>query len=179
MLYRQLTMLICSLLLMLTAIPASQAGSVYLGYTLGPASSEHPLVPSPLGRMYFVGYRSDRVWGVEIGRVFLFQTTHLVSGETVVATLDTKFFGTNINATATKSFGPYSVFARAGIIDWEIEVNGIEAASDTDLTYGLGMDYHFNNSGWGLRLEWHRYLDIATADYDVDQYRFGVIYSFK
>lgn len=178
MLYRQFSPYLCGLLLMLSVISASQASNIYLGYTLGPASSEHPLVPSPLGRMYFVGYRSDRIWGVEIGRVFLFQRTHLVSGGTVTATLDTNFYGTNINATATKSFGPYSVFVRAGIIDWEIEVNDIEVANDTDLTYGAGMDYRFNKSGWGLRLEWHRYLDIATADYDVDHYRFGVLYHF-
>lgn len=170
--------LVCLFSLMLITPATTNAGNTYIGYTLGPASSDHPLVPRPFGRMYFLGYKSDRIWGVEIGRVYLTQTTHLISGGVIVATLDTDFYGTNINATATKSLGPFSVFARGGIIDWEIESNGIELASDTDLSFGLGMDYNFNKSRWGLRLEWHRYLDIATADYDVDHYRFGVLYRF-
>ena len=121
----------------------------------------------------FGGYMFNRHFGVEGAYVDLGEVTY--SGS---------FFGspvtggrvetTGFNVAALGSYPvteEFSVFGKIGLFFWEAEASDttggvpFSAKTDgTDISFGLGVNYHFTRN-LGVRAEWERFkLDDADAD---------------
>ncbi len=80
--------------------------------------------------------------------------------------------GINAFGLAGLSFGPFGVFAKAGMIDWDVDV-GSFSDSGTDPAYGIGA--RFAIGSFAVRAEYEVYdLDIA----DVDMISVSGVYTF-
>ena len=75
---------------------------------------------------------------------------------------------TAVNAfgLAGLSFGPFGVFAKAGMIDWDVDVSGNAVSSDsgTDPAYGVGA--RFALGSFAVRAEYELY-DVDQADVEM------------
>ena len=90
--------------------------------------------------------------------------------------------GDNVDVTAINafglaglSFGPFGVFAKAGMVDWDVDSTFGSNSSDsgTDPAYGIGARLSFGS--FAVRAEYEVYdLDIA----DVDMISVSGVYTF-
>ncbi len=84
--------------------------------------------------------------------------------------------GLNAFGLAGLSFGPFGVFAKAGVIDWSADTNfGAGTASDsgTDPAYGVGA--RFALGSFAVRAEYEIYdLDVV----DVEMISISGVYTF-
>lgn len=75
----------------------------------------------------------------------------------------------------------FSLLGKLGAYRGEAEGSGLRETR-TDLTYGLGAEYHMNRN-LGVRLEWQRYTDFGGGAFgsrgDQDILAAGVIYRFR
>jgi OOP family OmpA-OmpF porin len=77
----------------------------------------------------------------------------------------------------------FAVFGKLGMhmTDFDVSTNvpgvGNSSESNSDLTYGVGLQYNFNKN-LGLRAEWQQFKKVGD-DTDVDVISIGVVYHFR
>lgn len=73
------------------------------------------------------------------------------------------------------SFGPFGLFAKAGVLDWEVESNFalIDGESGTDSAYGVGA--RFSIGSFAVRAE---YEVFDLDDVDLDMVSISGVYTF-
>jgi OOP family OmpA-OmpF porin len=121
------------------------------------------------------GWRFIDWLAVEANYVDLGSGDDRVAGEKIETDVD----GVTLSAVGFLPVGPVDIFARAGVIDWNADVEapglGVSGSDDgTDLTYGIGAQFRV----WSLslRAEYERF-DIDDAD-TVDLISLGVTWTF-
>jgi hypothetical protein len=80
--------------------------------------------------------------------------------------IDVEITGLNAFGLAGLSFGPFGIFAKAGMIDWDVDVSGNISDSDsgTDPAYGVGA--RFALGSFAVRAQYERY-DVDQADVEM------------
>ncbi len=172
-----LASLVATLALPLAAHAGAESG-IYLGAGLGDTNIKGPLDGDDLnfdstGYKLFLGYNFGVIPLVDLA----VEGAYVNLGEETAG--DTKFEQTSWNGfgLAGLSFGPFGIFAKAGMAAWDTKtkVGGISFDnSGTDPVYGLGARLQFGRvSG---RLEWE-YYDQSAFD-DVSMTSISFLYTF-
>lgn len=80
--------------------------------------------------------------------------------------VDVEITGLNAFGLAGLSFGPFGIFAKAGVIDWDVDVSGnaVDSDSGTDPAYGVGA--RFALGSFAVRAEYELY-DVDQADVEM------------
>lgn len=129
------------------------------------------------------GYRFNRNLAVEFGY------TDLGEGSGSDAVNSATIESTAFEVVAVGSFpiaNNFSIYGKAGFFRGDTEANvtgpggGSVSESNTDLTYGVGVQYDFNKN-LGVRGEWQRYTNLGgdnIDEFDVDVISVGVVWRF-
>ena len=164
--------LICLSGLLLASPAAVFAGAdsgFYIGAGAGEASvKDGPFDQSDSAYKIFGGYNIGFIplvdFAVEGSYVDFGSPSE--NGNTVEVT------GLNAFGLAGLSFGPFGVFAKAGVIDWDADSSGGDD-SGTDPAYGLGA--RFALGSFAVRAEYEVY-DLENAD--VEMISVSGVYTF-
>lgn len=112
----------------------------------------------------FGGYTINRNFSAELGYGMLFD-----KGGVEITSLE-------LSGVASYPLtNNFSIFGKLGFARVTVEALGIDD-DDTDLTYGLGVQYDVSRN-LGIRGQWQRYKQDVLVD-DVDVLSVGVIYRF-
>jgi OOP family OmpA-OmpF porin len=129
----------------------------------------------------FGGYQINRNFGVELGYTDLGKVE--ASGGGVTASIETTAFEL-VGVGSYPINNQFSIYGKLGLYraDSKGRSNvGVSAdETNTDLTYGLGVQYHFTGN-LGVRGEWQRYSSVGggnIGDSDVDVLSVGLVYKF-
>ena len=133
----------------------------------------------------FGGYQFNKNLAVELGYSALGEAS--ISGGGITATVEAKAWDL-VAVGILPITAQFSVFGKLGMYmaDSELSSNTplIPGASDsnTDITYGIGLQYDFNKS-LGVRAEYQQYKKVGSDDVggdgDVDVMSVGVVFRFK
>ena len=174
--YRMLFICLSGLFLgMPTAAVAGAEGGFYLGLGAGDAAvdaSEGDFDESATAYKVFGGYNIGFIPLVD----FAVEASYVDFGSPSADNVNVDTTGINAFGLAGLSFGPFGVFAKAGMIDWDVDVNaGSESGSNsgTDPAYGLGARLAFGS--FAVRAEYEVYdFDVA----DVEMISVSGVYTF-
>lgn len=131
------------------------------------------------GFKLFGGYRFNRNFALEAGYANLGETraAHIAIGNETDE-ITTLLFDVVGVLPLNEQF---SLFGKIGVHAWQVEQSGTifgmpfsDSADGTDLTFGLGAQYDFNEK-LGIRAEWERF-DVDNTD--VDLLSAGVVFRF-
>ncbi|HXJ53238.1 MAG TPA: outer membrane beta-barrel protein [Burkholderiales bacterium] len=129
----------------------------------------------------FGGYQINRNFGVELGYTDLGKVE--AHGGGVTASVESTAFEL-VGVGKFPINNQFSVYGKLGFYraDSKGRSNvGVSAdETNTDLTYGLGVQYNFTGN-LGVRGEWQRYSSVGGGDIgdsDVDVLSVGVVYKF-
>ena len=215
-----LTNTILSVLILMIASPLANADETgwYIGASMGNTSSDisggdlSPACSTVLtcsaddsdgSTSIFGGYQFNRHLAAEAGYVDLGDSATLDSDNGGGLLTHTTQETTGIGVTGIGRYAlseQWAVLGKFGMFLWDSDINfsnilGAQlSASDsgTDLTYGLGANYRFDER-LSLRLAWDRYTSLGnsgqalppgatsidTVDVDVDVYSVGLVYRFR
>lgn len=132
------------------------------------------------------GYKINRNFAAEVGYTDLGKITVSVPG--VSADIKAQVFEV-VGVGAYPINQQFSVYGKLGFYHGESKLSGTVAGigtgsakeTNTDLTYGLGVQFNFNPQ-LGVRGEWQRYTsvggDSVGGDSDVDVLSVGVVWKF-
>ena len=127
------------------------------------------------------GYQMNRNFAVELG-----YTPQLAKAKATAGGFTDEIKSSALELVAIPSYpiGDFSLFGKLGLYvaqtDEKTNFAGDRSASNSDLTYGVGVGYQFHRN-FSARLEWQRYSkvgggDIGTAD--IDALNLGLLYRF-
>ncbi len=137
------------------AVYPSHALDAYVGFGLG-RSDARELDDRGDGFTFYGALRFNKHIALEGGPVNL--------GRAGAEDLERRGF-----ALRTLGFLPLGtraeLFGAAGFYDWEAETETVKVDDGTDLTYGLGLQFHLSDR-WSLRGEWARFVDVVGGDVD-------------
>jgi hypothetical protein len=171
--------------LALTSMPAVAADNgIYLGGSIGQGGVSYDeqidgfdldYDASATAYKLIAGWRFLDWLAIEGNYVDLGSADDRVQGETI----ETDVSGISLSAVGFLPIGPVDLFARVGVIDWEVDLTapglGVDGSDDgTDLTYGVGAQFRV----WslGVRAE-YEIFDVDGAD-TVDMISVGVTWTF-
>ena len=146
-----LHIILCGLLFLIpaTAVHAGGESGLYLGGGVGSISLEEDAFDeSDTAAKVFVGYNFGIIPLVDLA----VEGTYMELGSPG----DIDVSGTNLSGLAGLNFGPFSVFAKAGTMNWEIG-----NTSGSDPIYGLGAQFRFGSLA--VRTEYEA-VDADGAD---------------
>lgn len=150
-----------------TAIAGSESG-LYIGLGAGDTSLEGGgFDVDDSGYKVFGGYNFGLVPLVDIA----VEASYVDFGE--LGVLDVT--GVSAFGLVGASFGPFGLFAKAGVLDWEVESNfaAIDGESGTDSAYGVGA--RFSIGSFAVRAE---YEVFDLDDVDLDMVSISGVYTF-
>ena len=138
----------------------------YVGFSLGSADDD-VLDESDTGYKIFGGYTFNSNFGLEIAYVDL--------GSYLDGYLDQ--YGVAFDVVGYLPVGNnFNILGKLGMFAWSVDVDAIYASeTGTDLTYGLGVQYDFNNR-LSIRGEWEAFDDVLGGD--VSLLSAGILYTF-
>jgi OOP family OmpA-OmpF porin len=188
-------LLMVSVLAAGTALAATQASAqAFLGGSIGQSDIDDDITDGLItsgtvdgkdtGWKIFGGYMFNRHFGIEGAYVDLGEASY--SGEFQGAAVTggkVEVSGLNIAAIGSYPVNEqFAIFGKVGLFIWEAEANdqtaGIGAFSakedGTDISFGLGVGYHFTRN-LGVRAEWERF---STDDADADLISIGLVWRF-
>tara|TARA_R110002167_G_scaffold366280_1_gene594256 strand:- start:3072 stop:3677 length:606 start_codon:yes stop_codon:yes gene_type:complete len=141
------------------------------------------------GWKLFGGYRFTPNFGAEAFYADLgeFSASGTILGDPATANDEANGFGVSAIGTWPIS-DEFGVFGKLGFFRWDLEssatIGAVSVSVDdkgTDLTFGVGASYSFNES-FSIRVEWERFNDVGEEDTtgksDVDFLSAGVVLSF-
>lgn len=151
---------------------AGEESGFYLGGSVGNAALDTSGVDDDTGYKVFGGYNFGLIPLIDLG----IEASYLDFGsqENDFASLSTT--GLSAHGLAGLTFGPFGVFAKAGMMDWESDLKsdlGNASESGTDPAYGIGVKFQL--SSFQLRAE---YELIELEDTDLEFYSVGAAYTF-
>ena len=162
--------IILLIVVMTTPLADAQEGEWYVGGSLG-SSDDDVLDQTASSFKVFGGYQFTRNVAVEAAFVDLgeFDSLGLPNA------LDQ--YGLAFEIVGILPIGHRgAVFGKVGFFDWSVDFLSRTVDEGTDLTFGVGGEYVFDNN-WGVRAEWERFTDVS--DGDVDLFSAGVVYRFR
>ena len=140
----------------------------YIGFSLGSADAKE-IDESDSAYKLFGGWTANQYLGLEAALV------DLGSYPTIFGSADTS--GVAFDVVGYLPLGSnFNLLGKIGLFAWNVDVDSINASDDgTDLTYGLGVQYDFNNR-FSIRGEWEEFSDVS--DSDISLLSAGVLYTF-
>jgi OmpA-OmpF porin, OOP family len=134
------------------------------------------------GYKIFGGYQFNRTFGFELSYLDLGKASYTgtLNGAPVTGG-SAETTGWNFSGTATLPLSPsFDLFGKLGMMMWETDssfftagVPGGQKNDGNDLTYGVGVAYHFTPN-LALRAEWERFKAVD----DIDLMSIGVAIKF-
>ena len=163
--------------LAVTSLPAAAADNgVYIGGSIGLAGFDEGSVDfstNSTGFKVIGGWRFLDWLSVEGGYVDFGSGDDDVLGETI----ETDANGLTVSAVGFLPIGPIDVFAKVGVIDWDLDVQttslGSFGDSGTDLAYGFGGQFRLGSLAFRLEYE---IFDFDGSD--VDLLSAGITWTF-
>lgn len=140
----------------------------YIGFSLGSADVKE-IDESDSAFKLYGGWTANQNLGLEIAFV------DLGSYPTIFGPADT--FGVAFDVVGYLPVGNnFNLMGKIGIFAWTVDVDLFNASDDgTDLTYGLGVQYDFNNR-LSIRGEWEEFSDVSGSD--ISLLSAGILYTF-
>ncbi len=150
---------------------AGTESGFYLGGGLGDASIEATgFNESASSHKVFGGYNIGFIPLVD----FAIEASHVNFGSQSAGTNKIEVKGINAFGLAGLSFGPFGVFAKAGMIDWDVDSNFSSGSnSGTDPAYGIGARLALGS--FAIRAEYEIY-DLDAID--VEMISISALYTF-
>ena len=153
------------------AVFAGADSGFYIGAGVGDAgvdASEGDFDESDSAYKIFGGYNIGFIPLVD----FAVEASYVDFGSPDDGVVNVDVTGLNAFGLAGLSFGPFGVFAKAGMISWDVDGKGV-SDSGTDPAYGLGA--RFAIGSFAIRAEYELY-DIDVAD--VEMISVSGVYTF-
>jgi OOP family OmpA-OmpF porin len=140
----------------------------YIGFSLGSADVKE-IDESDSAYKLFGGWTANEYFGLEVAFV------DLGSYPTFFGMADA--YGVAFDVVGYLPLGNnFNLMGKLGIFSWTVDVDFLNATDDgTDLTYGLGVQYDFNNR-FSIRGEWEEFTDVSGSD--ISLLSAGVLYTF-
>ncbi len=171
-------------LAMPTVVSAGAESGFYLGLGLGDTSTkasgtdssgdDYNFDEDDSGYKVFGGYNFGVVPLVDLA----VEASYVHFGTPSTTDYLVEVTGLNAFGLAGLSFGPFGIFAKAGVIDWGVDTdsNGTytNSESGTDPAYGLGARFAFGS--FAVRAE-YEYYDL-DSDLEVDMVSISGVYTF-
>ena len=164
------------------AVAGAESG-FYLGLGLGdattqasgtdPGGSEYDFDESDSGYKVFGGYNFGVVPLVDLA----IEASYVHFGNPSTDSTSVEVTGLNAFGLAGLSFGPFGIFAKAGLIDWGVDTSEgtyTNSESGTDPAYGLGARFAFGS--FAVRAE-YEYYDL-DSDAEVAMASVSAVYTF-
>ena len=168
-------LLVCltgSFLAMPAVVLAGADSGFYIGAGVGDASvKEGDFDESDSAYKIFGGYNIGFIPLVD----FAVEASYVDFGNPSSGPDNVEVTGLNAFGLAGLSFGPFGIFAKAGVIDWDVDVSGNDVGSDsgTDPAYGVGA--RFALGSFAVRAEYELYdTDLA----DVEMLSVSAVFTF-
>ena len=166
-------------LFLISSLAYAQGG--YFGASVGQATYEENTFlgnfdESDTAFKLFLGYRLNENIAVEGVYVDYGEPSGNLSG--VPASVEFDGFGANLVGTIPLGTG-FELFGKLGFLAWDGKVNLGSLSNeqdDTDLTYGVGVAYFFNEQ-IGIQGEWE-FIDFDQSNMDGDMVSVGVQFRF-
>lgn len=175
--YRKIGALFICLTGFFLAIPSAVAGAdsgLYIGIGAGDASTQDTgFDESDSAYKIFGGYNFGVIPLVDLA----VEASYADFGNPSAGTTSAEISGLNAFGLAGLSFGPFGVFAKAGVISWDADVTSGTATSSksgTDSAYGLGA--RFAIGSFSVRAE-YEYFDLES-DLEVGMASISGVYTF-
>ncbi|UTA49001.1 porin family protein [Simiduia sp. 21SJ11W-1] len=168
------------LMLSQTALAGDDTG-FYLGGSVGSSQLSYKgdgtsIDDDDTGYKVFVGYNFGLIPLINLA----VEGTYVDFGSQVGDILDEDHTLTSTalqgHALAGLNFGPFGVFAKAGVMNWDSKIKGPSVTDDSsgsDPAYGLGAKFQL--ASFQLRAEYER---LKLDDADVDFISVGAAYTF-
>lgn len=142
-----------------TAFAGADSG-FYIGAGVGDASyDEQDFDENDTGYKVFGGYNIGFIPLVD----FAVEASYVDFGSPSNTVLDVEATGFNAFGLAGLSFGPFGIFAKAGMLNWDSDTT-FGGDSGTDPAYGLGA--RFAIGSFAVRAEYELY-DLDGVDIDM------------
>jgi OOP family OmpA-OmpF porin len=155
------------LIIGLLVLPGASAGEDsrwYLGFGIG-SSDDDLLSESDTGIKLFGGYEFNQYFGVETAFVDLGEFLGFLEQ-----------YGWALEVVGSLPVGEkFTLFAKAGMFSWDLEVFGETVEDGNDSTFGVGGQWAFAEH-WAVRGEYEQFNDISGGD--VDLFSVGLLYRF-
>ncbi|MBN4063268.1 porin family protein [Cardiobacterium sp. AH-315-I02] len=157
----------CLLALPVTAIAGADSG-FYIGAGTGNATlDEGGSDGSDTGYKVFAGYNIGFIPLVD----FAVEASYVDFGSPVTGSGSVDVSGINAFGLVGASFGPFGVFAKAGMINWDLDTSaGSESA--TDPAYGVGA--RFAIGSFAVRAEY----EVYDLDTDLEMISISGVFTF-
>ncbi len=150
------------------AVFAGADSGFYIGAGAGEASvKEGSFDESDSAYKIFGGYNIGFIPLVD----FAVEGSYVDFGSPSDGTGSVDVTGLNAFGLAGLSFGPFGVFAKAGMINWDLDAGPV-SDSGTDPAYGLGA--RFAIGSFAVRAEY----EVYDLDVDVDMITVSGVYTF-
>jgi len=110
---------------------------------------------------------------------FAVEASYVHFGNPANTTTSVEVTGLNAFGLAGLSFGPFGIFAKAGVIDWGMDTTEgtvTNSESGTDPAYGVGARLAFGS--FSVRAEYELYDLNSDVDVDVEMVSVSAIYTF-
>ena len=184
----KLSVIGCIFVLMANLAQAGDDSGIYIGGSVGSANIDYSDNSDDIGRIdfddddvgykIFVGYNFGIIPLIDLGIEgsyvdFGSQDGKIggISGNEVEATAWSAF------GVAGLTFGPFGIFAKAGVAEWSVDVDPKNARSfsesDNDPVYGIGAKFQI--ASFAIRAEYEMF---ELGDVDMDFYSVGAAYTF-
>lgn len=175
-----LTALLSPAVLLGMSVPALAADNgIYIGGSVGQANVEVDNIPElssedfkgdDTGYKFIVGIRPLDWLAVEANYVDFGSPKDTVAGTQVKASGD----GITASVLGFLPIGPVDLFARAGLISWDTDLEGRPSTDGTDLAYGVGAQFRV----WSIsvRAEYEKF-DVDDLD-DLSMFSIGATFTF-
>jgi OOP family OmpA-OmpF porin len=177
---------VISIFAVLLSLPMALAGG-YVGVGVGQGDVELDdddisFKGDDTGWKVFGGYRFIKWFGIEGGYVDLGSAADSFGRFEVEVDPD----GFDAFAMGVYPIGPVELFAKAGLILWDVKANidgpgGFSDSDDddgTDLAYGVGVAFNIGDK-FAVRAEWEMFdIDVDDVSTDVSMISVGAAYRF-
>ena len=165
------------------ALAGAESG-LYLGFGTGEASltvkgndptdGDYDLNDSDMGYKIFGGYNFGLIPFIDIAA----EVSYVDLGKTSTAfgngnPVNYEISGLSAFGLVGFNFGPFGLFAKAGVIDWDLK-STVGRDSGTDPAYGIGVRFQF--ASVGIRAEYEVY-DVSPVK-DLDMISVSLLYTF-
>ena len=179
------SVLACVLVGMANLAQAGDDSGIYIGGSVGSANIDYSdngddidFDDDDLGYKIFVGYNFGIIPLIDLGIEGSYVDFGSQDGKIAGAS------GNEVEATAWSAFGvagltfgPFGIFAKAGVAEWNVDVDPRNARSfsesDNDAAYGIGAK--FQTASFAIRAEYEMF---ELGDVDMDFYSVGAAYTF-
>ena len=172
-------------LAMPAVVSAGAESGFYLGLGLGdanvqasgtdPSGSDYNFDESDSAYKVFGGYNFGVVPLVDLA----IEASYVNFGNPSKDTTSVELTGLNAFGLAGLSFGPFGIFAKAGVIDWSVDTSdGIynNSESGTDPAYGVGARLAFGS--FAVRAEYEYYDLDSDVEVEVGMASVSAVYTF-